>query len=272
MGFYAVQKEGLVERTNANRKDPRNLNKTHYHGNHELYYLMHGHTKYFVGDEIYYLEEGNMIFIPRGVLHLTDSESCDNTERILITFTDDMLDEHTSEYLRKLYDDKLICFSDKALPKIEELLRKMELESKRRLNDHEYLFKLYLRELLIFITRYRMPRGDVRLSESQKIVKSVTDYINENFDKPLREEEIAELFAMSKSHFSRKFKSVTGLGYSEYLTNVRITNSEKLLRESSLPITEISQQCGFNDSNYFASVFKKFKGITPYKYSKLYKK
>ena len=76
---------------------------------------------------------------------------------------------------------------------------------------------------------------------------------------------------MSKSHFCRKFKFVTGLRYSEYVTNVRITNSEKLLRETNLPITEISERCGFNDSNYFASVFKRLKGITPYKYAKLYR-
>ena len=130
---------------------------------------------------------------------------------------------------------------------------------------------MYIHELLIFINRYRIPVVETVLNESQKIIKKVTDYINENYDKPLKEEEVAETFAMSKSHFSRKFKSITGLRYSEYITNVRITNSEKLLRETRLPITEISQLCGFNDSNYFAAVFKRLKGITPYKYSKLYR-
>ncbi len=48
----------------------------------------------------------------------------------------------------------------------------------------------------------------------------------------------------------------------------RIIHAEKLLTETDCFIAEIAGQCGFNDSNYFAAVFKKIKGTTPYKFSK----
>lgn len=273
--FYAEQNDGMVERVKGKKSAIFSQNdkrlKTHYHRGHELYFLIHGETKYFIGDEIFYLKEGDMVFVPKGVLHYTYNDEKAQISRILITFTDDMLDEHMSTYLDELYKNKYICFSEDKLPRIEELLRKMEMEYSKKILDYEYILKLYIQELLIFISRYRIPAVETELDESQRIIKDVTNYINSNFDKPLYEEEISNKFAMSKSHFSRKFKSVTGLRYNEYVKNVRITNSEKLLRETNLPITVISQMCGFNDSNYFATVFKNLKGITPYKYSKLYR-
>ena len=44
--------------------------------------------------------------------------------------------------------------------------------------------------------------------------------------------------------------------------------AEKLLKAKKMPITHVAAACGFNDSNYFSTVFKKIKGITPLKYSK----
>ena len=76
---------------------------------------------------------------------------------------------------------------------------------------------------------------------------------------------------MSPSHFSKQFKSITGVGLSEYINVSRISKAEKLLRKTNKPITEIATECGFNDSNYFAAVFKKIKGTTPKKYSMLNK-
>ena len=46
------------------------------------------------------------------------------------------------------------------------------------------------------------------------------------------------------------------------------TRIEKLLQENELPVTQIAEQCGFNDSNYFSTVFKRVKGMTPQKYRK----
>ena len=58
------------------------------------------------------------------------------------------------------------------------------------------------------------------------------------------------------------------MGINEYITNVRIHNAAQLLCEGKYTITEVAEKCGYNDSNYFASVFKKIKGTTPLKFSK----
>jgi len=57
------------------------------------------------------------------------------------------------------------------------------------------------------------------------------------------------------------------LPLSEYINISRIAAAEKILKSGKYPITRVATECGFNDSNYFAAVFKKYKGITPKKYS-----
>lgn len=79
-------------------------------------------------------------------------------------------------------------------------------------------------------------------------------------------EALAKRFSVSKSHLSRQFKNSTGFGLNEYITIVRIKNAERLILTTDLAITDIATKCGFNDSNYFSSVFKKLKGIPPLKF------
>ena len=45
-------------------------------------------------------------------------------------------------------------------------------------------------------------------------------------------------------------------------------NAAQLLSTGNFSVTEVAERCGYSDSNYFASVFKKFKGTTPLKFSK----
>ena len=45
----------------------------HFHDEHEIYYLVNGNTKYFIGDKIFQVESGNFVIIPAGVNHKTDS-------------------------------------------------------------------------------------------------------------------------------------------------------------------------------------------------------
>lgn len=77
---------------------------------------------------------------------------------------------------------------------------------------------------------------------------------------------MADKFHISKSYLSKKFKSVTGFGFKEYLVNVRIKNACTLLLDTNKSITDIAFECGFNDSNYFGDAFRHVKGMSPNKY------
>lgn len=79
---------------------------------------------------------------------------------------------------------------------------------------------------------------------------------------------ISERVGLSEAWLSTKFKDETGIGISEYITNVRICEAKRLLEKSDMMIYEVSEQCGFTSSQYFSKVFKSMVGLTPNKYQK----
>ncbi len=245
----------------------RKTSLTHFHHQHELYYLLSGETKYFVGDDIYHLRAGDFIFVPKEVIHKTDSESCMENERILLSFEDELFDEATRPLLNELSNACLIHIPQENLPAAEELMRRIRVEFDEKRPYGDTLARLYILELMTHLCRLKCDKT-APATESERLIGAITEYIRGHYSSDLPLRELGRKFGLSESCLSRKFKAVTGMGITEYITNVRIHNAERLLSEGKCSITEVAERCGFNDSNYFASVFKKIKGITPLKFSK----
>ena len=245
----------------------RKTSQIHFHYQHELYYLLRGETKYLVGDDIYHLRPGDFIFVPREVIHKTDSESCLQNERILLSFSDDVFDSQTRHILDEISSACLIHIPEEHLPLAESLLHKIQVEFEQNMPYTETLTKLYILELLTLLCRLKTASAPPK-SESEKMIGEVAEYIRNHYWQDLPLCDLGQRFGLSESCLSRKFKAISGMGINEYITNVRVHNAEKLLSTGSYTVTQVAEKCGYSDSNYFASVFKKIKGITPLKYSK----
>jgi YesN/AraC family two-component response regulator len=81
------------------------------------------------------------------------------------------------------------------------------------------------------------------------------------------EESMAEKYSVNADYFSKIFKKATGVGFSKYLNATRLSAAQEMLATTTVSITDVALECGFNDSNYFIQVFKKVHGMTPKKYS-----
>ncbi len=128
-----------------------------------------------------------------------------------------------------------------------------------------YLVRHYISEILVLLSRNNVRVRNARLGGYVKIMQSAVKYINECFGEPITLDNLAQKYSLSRSFFCRKFKEVTGFGICEYITLTRVKAAEKLLRTTSLSVTDIAFTCGFNDSSYFAATFKKLMGVTPHK-------
>lgn len=249
-------------------KNMRKYSRIHAHRNHELYYLVEGKTKYVVGDEIFNVSKGDAVFIPKGILHMTDSEECMRSERFLFSFDDALFDEETACLFEGLTSKRLAHIPANRREEFENII--LSVEKHYGSNDplKRAAVKLHLLELISYISLYST-EAVVKISESDKIVYGISEYINLHYGEELSLENLSRIFSVSESHLSRKFKTVSGVGITEYITCVRIMNAERILRSEECSITEVASRCGFNDSNYFSAVFKRMKGITPLKFSRL---
>ena len=76
----------------------------------------------------------------------------------------------------------------------------------------------------------------------------------------------AALCNMSQFHFSRSFKRICGVTFSDYLLEVRIKKAVELLSRPRATVTGACYEVGFRDPSYFGRIFKRYAGITPSEY------
>lgn len=243
------------------------MTNAHFHDFHELYFLEHGRTKYFIGNKIYFLEEGDMAFIPSGVFHKTSNEEDQLVERHIFGFKDAFVGEDYMPYVEQLKKFNYVKFPPEHVHRITDITRKIAHEAKHRQDGYLEMQKLYLRQMLILISRFRLADSQESSNALHNIIQEAVTYISKNVSADLSLQTLALKYNVSPNYFSKQFKSLTGIGLNEYINIARITAAEKILIKTNKPITEVALECGFNDSNYFAAVFKKLKGVTPKKYS-----
>lgn len=102
--------------------------------------------------------------------------------------------------------------------------------------------------------------------EPNNKIKSIVDYIDENYMLDVNTAGLSRMFNYSAEHLCRKFKDAIGITPMTYLKICRLQQAQKLLRESECSVGEIATRCGFSDANYFTRCFKAHYGITPKKY------
>ena len=82
---------------------------------------------------------------------------------------------------------------------------------------------------------------------------------------------LARRLNVSPSYFGKLFKSYTGSSMSEYLTKLRIEKAHNLLLlNTEKDISQIAAEVGYSNSGYFATVFKKYYGVSPSKIQDFY--
>ncbi len=99
-------------------------------------------------------------------------------------------------------------------------------------------------------------------------VKKAIDYINGNFNNEITLDSISDHLNINKCYFCKVFKKETGKTYSQYLNEVRINKSKKMLLDHSGSILDIALAVGFNNQNYFSMVFRKQNAMSPLEYRK----
>lgn len=95
-------------------------------------------------------------------------------------------------------------------------------------------------------------------------------YMHQHFKENISRASVAKNIYISPSYLSFIFKENLHQSFSEYLLQIRINQSEKLLRDPSIKISNVAEMVGIEDAQYFSKVFKKIHGITLSEYRKKY--
>jgi two-component system response regulator YesN len=98
------------------------------------------------------------------------------------------------------------------------------------------------------------------------IIRNIQSYIDTHVEEKLSLNDVASLFSISPSYLSILFKKATDIGFTEYVTQKKISRAKAWISEGQMKIYEIADRLGFESAFYFSKVFKKVVGCSPREY------
>jgi two-component system response regulator YesN len=104
-----------------------------------------------------------------------------------------------------------------------------------------------------------------REASNEDIVKSIVQFLQNNYEKDINFTQIASDYNFSASYLTKMFKDHIGIPPIKYLIEYRIKVAQKMLIDTKLTIKEIAEKTGFIDQFYFSKCFKNYCGVTPSK-------
>jgi len=127
--------------------------------------------------------------------------------------------------------------------------------------------KILINELIIALAEMlerRRPTLDESLSSSERAIRLFLKDLPGRLDEPWTLESMAENCGLGRSRFAACCRQITNVSPMEYLTRCRVDKSARLLVQNpEMSITETAFACGFQSSQYFATVFRQRLGHSP---------
>ncbi|MFK7925472.1 MAG: helix-turn-helix domain-containing protein [Bacteroidia bacterium] len=246
----------------------------HLHPEYELVYIQQGKGKRQVGQHFSEFADGELIFLGPELPHLAFSETdaAQNLE-IVIQLKADFLGDAfwlAPEFaaVRTLLQrsEQGITFGTAVKKEIGQCLELMQTQNpmQRLLSLLEILDSLAQTDDFQLLNA-RSPSLQVQASDYHRINR-VYEYVEANFQEPIRLEAVAEQLHMTETAFCRLFKKVTSKTFVQYLNEYRIAHACRLLEEGKRSITEVAYASGFSHISHFNRLFKRTQHETPRDY------
>jgi len=240
--------------------------RKHCHNHFEIYFITKGNCCYFIESKVYHLIPGDIILIPEGIMHNTEYQNTVYTRK-LISCSEYFIPESVKPLLPSLL---YLYRNPELVESLEQIFSKVEEEYSHKDGLSEDIFKCYTHMLFFLLVRH--PNQFIPPQEEKHYIDDAIDYLQNNYTAEISLQDISSRYFVSPEHFSRVFKQKTGFNVSEYINILRLQKAENLLKQlTAAAITEIAEDCGFNDSNYFSVKFKKLYGMSPKKFQSMHK-
>ena len=165
--------------------------------------------------------------------------------------------------------------SPEDIPAIKDELVNISFGLNRKLQKNENIQQGYVMQTI----NYALDMTDIRqylfqlldqivndinsLDNKGRIIFDVEKYILQNYDKDLSTKKIAESVYITPTYLCHLYKVKTGRTLNQFILDVKMNKSKKLITDTSLRLCDIAERMGYNNQNYFTKTFTKYFGVNP---------
>ncbi len=261
-------------------------NRWHYHPEIELIHFHRGSGTQFIGDNIKRFSAGDIVLVGSNLPHYwrdDDEGKYQSGSGIPYSTVIHFSEDFWGSRFLDLPENKTI----KHL--LEKAQRGLLLSGNLRTNIANSMEKIRTAEgpdriIALLQILWNIARSDefsylssigfqYDLSESENDrINSIYNHTLAHFNQKITLEEIAGIAGMVPNSFCRYFKSRTGKTYSQFLTEIRVGHSCKLLMEKNISIKQLCFESGFLNFSCFHKRFKAVTGQSPHSYRQAFTK
>jgi AraC family transcriptional regulator of arabinose operon len=225
-------------------------------------YTVAGQGRYQQGSSALYCQQGDVVLLPPNIIHDYATASIDTpwgfywAHFIPRPYWLPWLALPESQDGLRLYAAK----DAETRQRIEQAFRRLVSDSQEKGPYRDALAQNALEEAFILIA---MERSLQSSSANDPRVNLVQQYLEQHFHQPIQMALLARKVALSPWRLAHLYKEATGQSMMEYLTRLRLREAARLLALTSRSVAEIGRDVGFESSNHFSRLFKKYYGISP---------
>lgn len=248
----------------------------HWHSYFEITCVLEGKANYFVNGCEYAMEENDIIIFNNVEPHGWKL-SGENIRLLVMMFLPEFVAAKNSifdaEYLKPFVErgsnfKNRIGHEEPINAELRTGISKIYQEWSERKDGYPLMIKANVLQILTLLIRTYQDtsKSNETLHKKKAAMKRLElafSYINSHYCEKITLEEVAASVYMSPNYFSSYFRKVTGISFSDYVTNLRISHARELLRSKKSSVAEIALECGFNNVSNFYRLYKKYVGAAP---------
>lgn len=230
------------------------------HSDNLLAYCTEGSGTLHMDDGDWTVHAGDLILLPAGSAHSYAADKAKPWSLYWVHYEGELADQYT-EFFGVDQPVATIGVQPRLIADFEALfaLRGASL-NERALVHTASVLKSMLTDIAALIAAHDSGRGTrIDLDMIQQIM-------HRRLDRDLNLDALAQAANLSKFHFVRKFKQLTGHAPIQHFIHLKMQHACQLLDSTQEPIKLIANRVGYNDPHYFSRLFKRVIGVSPQQY------
>jgi len=234
--------------------------ESHCHKECEIYYMINGGLDIYLEGHMYHVISDSLLLIPSNLLHERLYPLGKISHRITIHFLPEMLTKAERDFFHNLFTEPLhflnvsrydLNFYIRAVTECESMAKPLQ----------KIAIKIRLKALLSQIQYLSSTKASKPVVLDERITKVLT-YLEENFNKDISLDDLADRFFITKNHLNFLFSKMIGMPIKKYIIAKRLGFARQKILDGEHP-TQVAYHAGFHDYATFYRAYKLFYNISP---------
>ncbi len=256
----------------------------HWHDHFEIALVLEGRGSFLFGRRSLPAEAGDLFFIDNSQPHVALADRGESLRLLLVLFRPELVAgpgcrELDLGYLAPFRVDERtwsprVAGSTPLAAQVAPVLHQLRAIFDRGDATERHLADATLRMALALVNR---DQGSVALAATARVaadrreqIRPVLAYVDGHCRESITLDDVADLVHVSPSRVRHVFKDVTGVGFKEYLTAVRVAEAKRLLLSTDASVADIARRVSYTNLHQFYKVFYRSCAMSPGEYRRYY--